>query len=295
MRPKGDTGADGRRATVAKYSDTRPPLRAKGANSVRSTLSQESLSDLATRAMARLREESRAGGLSREASACMKSPLATALATALCDDGTDEADLIVADLIEAGVPVDDVCLDHLAPAARCLGEWWENDRLPFTDVTMATSRIQAILRRMPAGRKARACNGCKGAVFGAVPGEQHTLGVMMAADLFRRNGWDVSLLIGLDHAEMMARLERDDRHVVGLSCSGDHSLAALEQLMIALRRTRPDVRIILSGQIATDEAAVAKLPAADAVVTNMQEAEDHMARLEAEIAQAPRRQHASVA
>jgi hypothetical protein len=31
------------------------------------------------------------------------------------------------------------------------------------------------------------------------------------------------------------------------------------------------------------------------VVTNMQEAEDHMARLEAEIAQAPRRQHASVA
>jgi hypothetical protein len=65
--------------------------------------------------------------------------------------------------------------------------------------------------------------------------------------------------------------------------------------MIALRGTRPDVRIILSGQIAADEAAVAKLPAADAVVTNMQEAEEHMARLEAEIAQAPRRQHASVA
>jgi methanogenic corrinoid protein MtbC1 len=85
----------------------------------------------------------------------MQSPMATALATALCDDKTDIADLMVDDLLEAGVSVEDVCLDHLAPAARCLGEWWENDRLPFTDVTMATARIQSMLRRMPTRRGAR--------------------------------------------------------------------------------------------------------------------------------------------
>jgi methanogenic corrinoid protein MtbC1 len=92
--------------------------------------------------------------------------------------------------------VEDVCLDHLAPAARCLGEWWETDRLPFTDVTMATARIQSMLRRMPTGRGHIAAFAGNGAVFCAVPGEQHTLGVMMAADLFRRNGWDVGLLLG---------------------------------------------------------------------------------------------------
>jgi methanogenic corrinoid protein MtbC1 len=79
----------------------------------------------------------------------MQSPMATALATALCDDMTDTADLMVSDLIDAGLSVEEVCLDHLAPAARCLGEWWETDRLPFTEVTMATARIQSMLRRMP--------------------------------------------------------------------------------------------------------------------------------------------------
>ena len=245
-------------------------------------LTSRGLSDLAAQAMARVIHASRARELSEDAKACCKqSPMATALATALCDDTTDTADLMVEDLIDAGLSVEDVCLEHLAPAARCLGEWWETDRLPFTEVAMATARIQSMLRRMPSGRMAPRSTLQNGAVFCAVPGEQHTLGVMMAADLFRRNGWDVGLLIGVDHAEIVERLERDDRGVIGLSCSGDHSVDALERLMIALRKCRGDARIILSGQIATDTAALERLPKADAVVTSMQEAEDCMARLTA--------------
>ena len=237
------------------------------------SITSRGLSDLAASALARLSEVTSAGDLSEDAKACMKSPLASALATALCDDMSDIADLMVLDLIDAGLSVEEVCLDHLAPAARCLGEWWETDRLPFTDVTMATSRIQSMLRRMPATATPRCGSGPRGAVFCAVPGEQHTLGVMMAADLFRRHGWDVGLLLGLEHAEMIERLARDDRRVIGLSCSGDHSVTALERLMITLRKRRPDARIVLSGGIATDEDALARLPRPDAVVTSMAEAE----------------------
>jgi hypothetical protein len=61
--------------------------------------------------------------------------------------------------------------------------------------------------------------------------------------------------------------------VIGLSCSGDHSVNELERLMIALRKRRKDARIILSGQIASDDDALARLPRPDAVVTNMEEAE----------------------
>ncbi|MGP1356300.1 cobalamin B12-binding domain-containing protein [Roseicyclus sp.] len=215
----------------------------------------------------------------------MQSPLAIALARALCDDATDTADLLVADLVEAGLSVEEICLDHLAPAAKCLGEWWETDRLPFTEVAMATSRIQAILRRMPLGARGRHRRSFqRGAVFCAVPGEQHTLGVMMAADLFRRNGWDVGLMVGLDHGDILSRLERDDRCVIGLSCSGAHSLAALDRLMTALRAVRPDARLILSGQIVLDGAALAQLPAADAVVRSVAEAEAQIARLDRDYA-----------
>jgi methanogenic corrinoid protein MtbC1 len=278
VRTRGHPTHDGRRTTVTKNQDARNTPRgalhhldAHGPSAI--PLTSRGLSELAARAMARVLHATGAGDLSEEAKACMQSPLATALATALCDDKTDIADLMVDDLLEAGVSVEDVCLDHLAPAARCLGEWWENDRLPFTDVAMATSRIQSMLRRMPADRGCPRSFAGNGAVFCAVPGEQHTLGVMMAADLFRRNCWDVSLLLGLEHSEILDRLERDDRDVIGLSCSGDHSVNELERLMIALRKRRKDARIILSGQIASDADALARLPRPDAVVTNMAEAE----------------------
>jgi methanogenic corrinoid protein MtbC1 len=262
---------------------------------VTSTLPEECLSGLATRAMARLREERAAGRISEAAAACMKAPIATALANALCDDMTDTADLMIEDLIDAGLSVEEVCLDHLAPAARCLGEWWENDRLPFTEVAMATARIQSILRRLPAGRASSCGPIGKGAMFCAVPGEQHTLGVMMAADLFRRSGWDVSLLVDLDHDDTVSRIARDDRAVVGLSCSGRHTVDALRRLMEALRKVRPDAHLMISGQITGDAQALARLPAADAVVRSVAEAEALMARLEADMRRRGMTRAASVA
>ena len=244
------------------------------------------LEDLVSRAMARLTRDSGAGTVSQEARLAMQSPVATALAHALCDDASDLAEQMIEDLMEAGLSVAEVCLHHLAPAARCLGEWWEVDRLPFTEVTMATARIQAILRRMPIGRGAPRLRAVKGAVFCAVPGEEHTLGVMMAADLFRRDGWDVSLFVGLDHDELVTRLSRDDREVIGLSCSGVHSAPALEEVILSLRALRPDARLILSGNIVTDAEALARLPAVDATVTCMQDAEEELAALDAVFAEA---------
>lgn len=264
--------------TDMTYDDARPPPPAD-LNDLFSVptdqvpRSDPGLSALAARAMARIWEETSAGTVSSEAKMCMQSPVATALARALCDDASDTADLMVADLMEAGLTVEDICLDHLAPAARCLGEWWEVDRLPFTEVTLATSRIQAMLCRMPASRAMPLTISDKGAVFCAVPGEQHTLGVMMAADLFRRNGWDVTLLVGLAHDEMLSRLARDDRRVIGLSCSGDHSRDALGALMHGIRKVRPDAHILLSGGITGDAEAMSCLPRADAIVSSVEEAE----------------------
>lgn len=208
------------------------------------------------------------------------------MAYALCDDDDAAASLMVDDLLEAGVTVDEVCLDHLAPAARRLGDLWDRDRLPFTEVTMASARIQAILRRMPPSRSSLHMAQGRGAVFGAVPGEQHTLGVMMAADLFRRNGWDVSLLIGLTHDEMIDRIARDDRPVIGLSCSGDHSYPALRRLLTAVAKSRPDAEILLAGQIVQDADRLADLPAPVIPVADMSQAEAEMTRIETALADA---------
>lgn len=247
--------------------------------------SDTGVSGLARQAMARLCAETKAAADADSARAALGGqPVSAAMAYALCDPEDDAATVLVDDMLDVGVSVEDICLDHLAPAARRLGEWWETDRVPFTDVTLATARIQAMLRRMPPSRRVPGVAGGKGGVFVAVPGEEHTLGVMMAADLFRRHGWDVSLLVGQDHDALIARLARDDRPVIGLSCSGDHSFAALKRLMQALRRNRPNARILLSGQIVGQAERLAELPKPFTTVADVTEAETVMCEIERELA-----------
>ena len=236
---------------------------------------------LAKRALARLSHDNRAGAVSRDAVSVLGDPCAAAMAFALCDPDETAAQFLVDDLLEAGISVEDLCRHHLAPAARRLGTMWDQDRLPFTEVALATARIQSILRRLPISRTGlRAVRG-PGAVFAAVPGEMHTLGVMMAADLFRRGGWDVSLFVGLTHDEMLARLTRDDRPVIGLSCSGEHSFGALRRLLAALGNARPDAQFLVAGQIIADPARIASLPVPVMVVGDLDSAEAEMARLDA--------------
>jgi methanogenic corrinoid protein MtbC1 len=248
------------------------------------------LSGFAETALARLCAETRPGEGGGTARSVLGDPCAAAMAYALCDEDDGAASLLVDDLLDAGVSVGDVCLDHLAPAARRLGDLWDRDKLPFTDVALASARIQAILRRLPADRGGPRVHHARGAVFGAVPGEQHTLGVMMAADLFRRSGWDVGLMVGLTHDEMIARISRDDRRVIGLSCSGDHSYPALRRLLAAVAKARPDAELLLAGQIVQTPDRIADLPARVVPVPDMATAEVEMARIEVTLTAPSRRQ-----
>ena len=235
------------------------------------------------RLCADMRQKTAASDTARPDSArsVLGDPCAAAMAYALCDEEDDAAALLIADLLAAGLSVEQVCLDHLAPAARRLGDMWDRDRLPFTDVTLAAARIQALMRKMPACRTTASCASGKGAIFAAVPGEQHTLGVVMAADLFRRNGWDVGLMVGLTHDELLARMSRDDRPVIGLSCSGDHSYPALRRLLAALGRARPDARLLLAGRIVDQADRLTDLPAAVTLIPDIATAEAEMLLIEA--------------
>lgn len=243
--------------------------------------SSPDLDAFARRAVARLCAQMQQAPVQHPALEILGDPCAAAMAYALCDVDDLAASILVEDLLAAGLSVEDVCLEHLAPAARRLGDLWDRDRLPFTEVALATARIQALLRRMPSGRISASCGNGKGAVFAAVPGEQHTLGVVMAADLFRRHGWDVGLLVGLGHDELLSRIARDDRPVIGLSCSGSHSYSALCRLLLALRRMRPSAQILLSGQVVRDKAKVADLPVPVILVADIAAAEAEMRRIEA--------------
>ena len=93
-----------------------------------------------------------------------------------------------------GISVETIYLDLLAPAARHLGELWEQDLCDFIDVTVGLGRLQQVLRELsPAFGQSndRPANG-RCALLLPCPGEQHTFGLVMVAEFFRRAGWDVA-------------------------------------------------------------------------------------------------------
>ena len=110
-------------------------------------------------------------------------------------------------LIEAGVGVDTVMLDLLAPAARLLGRWWEEDRCGFIEVTMGLWRLQELVRELTR-RFPPACVGGGGAgrdvLFASFPGEQHDFGAVMVSEMFNRHGWNSEVLIGVEMSELLA-------------------------------------------------------------------------------------------
>jgi len=140
-----------------------------------------------------------------------------------------------------GVTRETVYLGYIPGAARCLGERWDADLVSFFQVTYGTGHLYALMRALRAedphaglSPDHRRC-----ALFATVPGEQHGLGVTVAAELFEDAGWDIDLRIGDAHDDLVAHVEHTRPHVIGLSLSTEQRLEALVRLVVALRIAVP--------------------------------------------------------
>ncbi|MFQ6550095.1 B12-binding domain-containing protein [Aestuariibius sp. 2305UL40-4] len=231
---------------------------------LRERLSDDRLESLAREALERLSGGTPAGG-----AGAADPEILDALTEALVAPGQYEAMRIARGLMASGAGMERLYLDYLAPAARRLGVAWEESRLSFADVTVGTSRIYGImmlLRRV----HARAA-GLKGrhAVFAAAPGEDHVLGVQMAADLFRQHGWEVTIRVGLDHENLVNDPVIEECGLIGLSASGERSLPALIRLVIALRYANPEAFVLVGGNLVETEPALLRLTGADGLARDL--------------------------
>jgi methanogenic corrinoid protein MtbC1 len=118
-------------------------------------------------------------------------------------------------------------------------------------MTIAAGRMYAIMRGL---RQAFASDQYLKAdhvraLFASAPGETHTLGVTMAADFFRRRGWQIDLRTGLTHHDLLSAAEQVPYPVIGISASSDRMVFPLARLIVALRITNPAAWIMVSGKI----------------------------------------------
>jgi methanogenic corrinoid protein MtbC1 len=224
-------------------------------------LPEEAVQSLAHEAIARLSANLRGPGSD---TAAPSSDVIERLCAALLSGDLDAGASMVARLQSEGTSIEAIYTVYLAATARRMGEMWENDEISFTAVTVGASRILAIMRGLRETFRATYAFSERSALFVAVPDEQHTIGISMAADLVRKERWDVDLLVGATHDEIIEAVRSSDALVVGLTAHGWQSLAGLLKLIVGIRIVNPAVNILVCGNIVNETEDIVIRTGADA-------------------------------
>ena len=185
----------------------------------------------------------------------------------LSDSHTAASDMLIG-LQADGLPLSEVYIGYISGAARRLGQMWDQDEIGFLQVTLATSRLTAIICGLKKIFYDREGGPLRRALFAACPGESHVMGVSMAADLFRREGWEIDLEIGQDHDELLMAQHLGAYPVIGLSASSAAMIMPMARFVRAVRLLTPGALIYVAGEITHLHPDVAVTVGADGSLTD---------------------------
>lgn len=165
-----------------------------------------------------------------------------------------EADALIARieaLLARGVPVEALLVDLLAPVARRLGSYWDDDRCDFVEVTMGVWRLQEVVHELAARVAADrpASSSARRVLIAAMPGDQHGFGAVLIAQLFEGRGWLTDRLGEASAADLRHCLAGDWYDLVALTVSSDSHKGPLPGLIHALRSVskNPRLKIMVGG------------------------------------------------
>lgn len=169
--------------------------------------------------------------------------------------------------ISKGATVETICLDLLAPAARKLGEMWEQDECDFLDVTMGLWRLQEVMREV-AARAPVEFGGLAlphSALFSPMPGDHHNFGTLMLEEVFARGGWRSEALVKPERRELLDRLARQPFDLVGLTLARDCPSGAVTNLIKAIRNVsaNPHIIVLVGGRMINENPGLAMDVGAD--------------------------------
>ncbi len=190
--------------------------------------------------------------------------------------GSDAAGLaFTAELEARGVRTEDLFLDLLAPSARLLGEYWETDRCTFTEVTVGVARLQRIMHDL-ASRLDFDVDPTQHSMTAMIlpaPGEQHTFGITMVAEFFRRAGWSISDVLPRDEAEILEAIEARPVSLIGFSLSSEVLIDRLASVIGSLRSmsSKSDVSVLVGGPVFVDHPDWVERVGADAMALDGRE------------------------
>ncbi|MGB5811428.1 MAG: hypothetical protein WBG86_12900 [Polyangiales bacterium] len=152
-------------------------------------------------------------------------------------------------LLREGLPIQNVLLDVISPAALLLGEQWLDDERSFSDVTVGLGMLQRLVAVI--GQKVEAPVTKKGlVVLSAAPGEQHTLSIHVLAEFLRTQGWAVQVEPVADEMALLELLGRESVSAIGFTVNNDALVRYLGPLLERIQALQPSAQVMLGGAAA---------------------------------------------
>lgn len=149
----------------------------------------------------------------------------------------------------------DIYLDGITQAARVLGQWWLSDDIDFATVTVGSSRLHRLLYELsPSFLADAAAPRGTTVLLLAEPESQHTMGLFMVSEFFKRAGWYTLVEQPRLEPDLQRLLTGHWVDVVALSISTQRQLPALKSLIAQARvlSPNPKMTIIAGGPMAVD-------------------------------------------
>jgi len=182
--------------------------------------------------------------------------LQRAYADALLAGKPRAAEAVIREAIEARL--DEAVIDErvIRPALVLVGDLWEQGLITVADEHLATSisfRVLALQREAFRVARQRASHPV---LLAGAQGEQHVVGLEMAASVILHAGYDVRLFgPDLPVTDVAAAVARHRPAVVGFTSAMAVTAANLPAAIDAVRRVSPDTGIVVGGLAVTDPLA----------------------------------------
>ena len=175
-------------------------------------------------------------------------------------------------LQERGMSTQTILLDLFEPAARRLGDLWQDDQCNDFEISLALERLQAITHKLgedfhipgsgPAPKRK--------ALLATQPGERHSLGVGLSLEFYLRAGWDVTCAFPRNDEELDKLLHDESFDVLDLSLSNVFNREdQIDAMAVSVRKARAQslnaaLVVLAGGRVFLDHPEAASQIGADA-------------------------------
>ena len=172
-----------------------------------------------------------------------------------CDAIIDKDDNLqiqmLEELINKGTSMKVLYEEFLPESAETLGNLWKESKLTFVEVNLGAQRLQRLARIYENRYLGPFC------MFGAgldilliLPeGEIHTLGLITASGIFKKNNANPFIAVGYKLHELENLINERDFRLIGLSLSNSKNISSCIAIAKQVRKSaKGNVPIILGGQ-----------------------------------------------